>query len=70
MALEFIFGCRDSGKPEFLCGGSVLGLPLERSRSPGEDPERQSNLFFGDWEREDPEAQPARVKGMRGASNQ
>jgi hypothetical protein len=70
MALEFTLGGRGSGKPEFLCSGSVLGPPLERSRSPGEDPEKQSDLFLGDLEREDPEAQPVRAKGRRGALNQ
>jgi hypothetical protein len=65
-----MLGRRGSGELEFLCSGSVLGLPLERSRSPREDPGKQFNVFLGDLEREDPEAQPVKAKGMRGAPNQ
>jgi hypothetical protein len=33
-AFGVMLGRRGSGELEFLCGGSVLGLPLERSLSP------------------------------------
>jgi len=58
-------GCRNAGKPAFLGSGSVLGQPLKRSRSPGEDLEYNS-VVLGGLEGEDPEVQPATAKDMRG----
>jgi len=52
--------------PGSLCSGSVLGRPLKRSRSPGEDPE-DIQLILGSPVREDPEAQPVIGEGHEGS---
>jgi len=58
-------GCRNAGKSAFLGSGSVLGQPLKRRRSPGEDLGYKS-IVLGGLGSEDPVVQLATVKDMGG----
>jgi len=63
-------GVEALGSQSFYAAARCLGSLWRGAEAQERIPRNKVNLFFGDSEREDPEAQLAKAKGMRGALNQ